>query len=134
MFEGHDDKQQMQPPFDTQLGNTFIIHFTYGCDYSLKVLESQTADFLLYILFSMKLICLCRVCYCSGYSTGIKYSIIIIFQGELTYGKIGEWRFDKRSFSDGPPPRNLTLPPPGVPESVVRVLSQKLETCATYLL
>lgn len=40
-------------------------------------------------------------------------------QGELTYGKIGEWRFDKRSHLRGPPPRNLPLPPPGVPESVV---------------
>jgi hypothetical protein len=54
---------------------------------------------------------------------------MIIFQGELTYGKIGEWRFDKRSFHDGPPPRNLTLPPPGVPESVVRVPSRKSESC-----
>jgi hypothetical protein len=44
---------------------------------------------------------------------------LLIFQGELTYGKIGEWRFDKRSYLSGPPPKNLTLPPPGVPESVV---------------
>lgn len=44
---------------------------------------------------------------------------IFTFQGELTYGKIGEWRFDKRSYLRGPPPRNLSLPPPGVPESVV---------------
>ncbi|THU70192.1 hypothetical protein C4D60_Mb08t22430 [Musa balbisiana] len=64
----------IQPPWDLKLDNTFIIHFTYGCDYTLK--------------------------------------------GELTYGKIGEWRFDKRSFLHGPPPRNLSLPPPGVPESV----------------
>ncbi|KAI4996235.1 hypothetical protein ZWY2020_046826 [Hordeum vulgare] len=65
----------IQPPFDKKLGNTFIMHFTYGCDYTLK--------------------------------------------GVLTYGKIGEWRFDKRSYQDRPPPRNLTLPPLGVPESVV---------------
>lgn len=43
----------------------------------------------------------------------------MITQAELTYGKIGEWRFDKRSYLSGPPPRNLSLPPPGVPESVV---------------
>ncbi|KAE8683692.1 subtilisin-like protease-like [Hibiscus syriacus] len=42
-----------------------------------------------------------------------------MLQGELTYGKIGEWCFDKRSHLSGPPPRNLSLPPPGVPESVV---------------
>lgn len=40
-------------------------------------------------------------------------------QGELTYGKTGEWRFDKRSYLYFPPPRNLSLPPPGVPQSVV---------------
>ncbi|RWW76337.1 hypothetical protein BHE74_00015576 [Ensete ventricosum] len=45
-------------------------------------------------------------------------------RGELTYGKIGEWRFDKRSFLLGPPPRNLSLPPPGVPESVVCISSR----------
>lgn len=37
----------------------------------------------------------------------------------MTYGKIGEWRFDKRSYDNKWPPRNLSLPPPGVPESVV---------------
>ncbi|XP_040993534.1 hydroxyproline O-arabinosyltransferase PLENTY-like [Juglans microcarpa x Juglans regia] len=43
-------------------------------------------------------------------------------KGVLTYGKVGEWRFDKRSYLTGPPPRNLSLPPPGVPESVVRLV------------
>ena len=46
----------MQPPFDTKLGSTFIIHFTYGCDYSLKVLQSQIAGFLLYISFLYKIV------------------------------------------------------------------------------
>ncbi|KAI7988882.1 Hydroxyproline O-arabinosyltransferase 1 [Camellia lanceoleosa] len=27
----------MQPPWDTEIGNKFIIHFTYGCDYDMKV-------------------------------------------------------------------------------------------------
>jgi hypothetical protein len=44
-------------------------------------------------------------------------------QGELTYGKIGEWRFDKRSYDNVVPPRNLPLPPAGVPESVVCFIS-----------
>uniref|UniRef100_A0ACD5VMY0 Uncharacterized protein n=1 Tax=Avena sativa TaxID=4498 RepID=A0ACD5VMY0_AVESA len=76
----------IQPPFDKKLGNTFIIHFTYGCDYTLK--------------------------------------------GVLTYGKIGEWRFDKRTYQDRPPPRNLTLPPPGVPESVVTLVKMVNEATA----
>ncbi|KAF5956128.1 hypothetical protein HYC85_008984 [Camellia sinensis] len=65
----------IQPPWDTEIGNKFIIHFTYGCDYDMK--------------------------------------------GKLTYGKIGEWRFDKRSYTTAWPPKNLPLPPPGVPESVL---------------
>ncbi|GMJ07738.1 hydroxyproline O-arabinosylatransferase 1 [Hibiscus trionum] len=68
----------IQPPWDTEIGDKFIIHYTYGCDYDLK--------------------------------------------GELTYGKIGEWRFDKRSYTTTVPPRNLSLPPPGVPESVVTLV------------
>ncbi|KAI3972266.1 hypothetical protein MKW92_039787 [Papaver armeniacum] len=76
----------IQPPWDTEIGKTFIIHFTYGCDYSLK--------------------------------------------GELTYGKIGEWRFDKRSYLRGPPPKNLPLPPPGVPESVVTLVKKVNEATA----
>ncbi|XP_010544263.1 PREDICTED: uncharacterized protein LOC104816926 [Tarenaya hassleriana] len=69
----------LQPPWDVETGKSFILHYTYGCDYNLK--------------------------------------------GELTYGRVGEWRFDKRAFLSGPPPRNLSLPPPGVPESVVRLVT-----------
>ncbi|XP_024021138.1 hydroxyproline O-arabinosyltransferase 3 [Morus notabilis] len=51
-------------------------------------------------------------------------------KGELTYGKIGEWRFDKRSYLRGPPPKNLSLPPPGVPESVVTLVKMVNEATA----
>ncbi|XP_024023600.1 hydroxyproline O-arabinosyltransferase 1 [Morus notabilis] len=76
----------IQPPWDKEVGNKFIIHYTYGCDYNLK--------------------------------------------GELTYGKIGEWRFDKRSFTQVPMPRNLPLPPPGVAESVVTLVKMVNEATA----
>jgi len=76
----------IQPPWDLKTDNTFIIHYTYGCDYSMK--------------------------------------------GQLTYGKIGEWRFDKRSYLQSPPPRNLCLPPPGVPESVVTLVKMVNEATA----
>ncbi|GAB4839459.1 Hydroxyproline O-arabinosyltransferase rdn2 [Ancistrocladus abbreviatus] len=68
----------LQPPWDLETKDKFILHYTYGCDYNMT--------------------------------------------GELTYGKIGEWRFDKRSYLRGPPPKNLPLPPPGVPESVVTLV------------
>ncbi|KAF7836210.1 hydroxyproline O-arabinosyltransferase 3-like [Senna tora] len=76
----------LQPPWDLETRNKYIIHYTYGCDYNMK--------------------------------------------GELTYGKIGEWRFDKRSHLRGPPPRNLPLPPPGVPESVVTLVKMVNEATA----
>ncbi|GER40741.1 root determined nodulation 1 [Striga asiatica] len=76
----------LQPPFDSEVGKKFIIHYTYGCDYNMK--------------------------------------------GELTYGKIGEWIFDKRSYISGPPPKNISLPPSGVPESVVRLVKAVNEATA----
>ncbi|XP_021772174.1 hydroxyproline O-arabinosyltransferase 3-like [Chenopodium quinoa] len=75
----------VQPPRDWNIGSSYIIHYTYGCDYNKK---------------------------------------------ELTYGKITDWHFDKRSFQDGPPPKDLTLPPPGAPETVVRLMSMVNEATA----
>ncbi|KAI4302488.1 hypothetical protein MLD38_038225 [Melastoma candidum] len=60
------------------------------------------------------------------YTYGCDYNM----KGELTYGKIGEWRFDKRSHLSGPPPRNITMPPPGVPESVVTLVKMVNEASA----
>ncbi|KAJ6944414.1 hydroxyproline O-arabinosyltransferase 3-like [Populus alba x Populus x berolinensis] len=60
------------------------------------------------------------------YTYGCDYNL----KGQLTYGKIGEWRFDKRSFLRGPPPKNLPLPPPGVPESVVTLVKMVNEATA----
>ncbi|KFK27793.1 hypothetical protein AALP_AA8G430100 [Arabis alpina] len=68
----------IQPPWDKEVGDKYIIHYTYGCDFDM--------------------------------------------QGHLTYGKIGEWRFDKRSYDSSPPPKNLTMPPPGVAQSVVTLV------------
>ncbi|XP_009140634.1 hydroxyproline O-arabinosyltransferase 2 [Brassica rapa] len=76
----------IQPPWDTESKNTYIIHYTYGCDFDMK--------------------------------------------GKMMVGKIGEWRFDKRSYGDKPPPRKLTLPPQGVPESVVTLVSMVNEATA----
>ncbi|RID76699.1 LOW QUALITY PROTEIN: hypothetical protein BRARA_B03658 [Brassica rapa] len=50
--------------------------------------------------------------------------------GGLTYGKVGEWRFDKRSYDSTPPPRNLTMPPPGVSQSVVTLVKMVNEATA----
>ncbi|XP_074582835.1 hydroxyproline O-arabinosyltransferase 1-like [Curcuma longa] len=76
----------IQPPWDVEVGDKYIIHYTYGCDYNMK--------------------------------------------GELTYGKIGEWRFDKRSYTSKPPPKNLPLPPAGVAQSVATLVKMVNEATA----
>ena len=39
-------------------------------------------------------------------------------------GKYGEWRFDKRSYAQLPPPRHLGDPPPGMDNELVRILKR----------
>lgn len=48
----------------------------------------------------------------------------------FTPGKVGAWRFDKRSYMGNYPPRNLELPPKGVPETVVRLIESINEASA----
>ena len=43
-------------------------------------------------------------------------------EGKFTPGKFGEWRFDKRSYSQQPPPRHLGDPPPGMDNELVSSL------------
>ncbi|XP_061338850.1 hydroxyproline O-arabinosyltransferase PLENTY-like [Gastrolobium bilobum] len=62
--------------------------------------------------------------------THYTYACDYNLKGELTYGKIGEWRFNKRSYLTDPPPKNLSLPPRGVPESVVRLVKMVNEATA----
>ncbi|KAL4519320.1 hypothetical protein Ndes2526A_g00413 [Nannochloris sp. 'desiccata'] len=71
-------KLMSQPPFDTTLDPYYILHYTYGMDYTLD--------------------------------------------GVFTPGKYGEWRFDKRSYSQKPPPRNLGEPPEKMGNELVRHL------------
>ncbi|CAL5355248.1 unnamed protein product [Camellia sinensis] len=86
----------IQPPWDTEIGNKFIIHYTYGCDYDMNIPAKGKKGIM-----------------------GIEGKGP---RGKLTYGKIGEWRFDKRSYDTVWPPKNLPLPPPGVAESVVTLV------------
>ncbi len=43
-------------------------------------------------------------------------------QGEFTPGKYGDWRFDKRTYAQLPPPRGLSSPPHGMSNELVRHL------------
>ena len=64
-----------QPPWDEKLEPYYLLHYTYGMDYTLE--------------------------------------------GVFTPGKIGAWRFDKRSYADKPPPRRLGQPPAGMQNQLV---------------
>lgn len=48
--------------------------------------------------------------YILHYTYGVDYAL----NGTATPGVLGEWRFDKRSYADRPPPRGLPPPPPAV--------------------
>ena len=52
------------------------------------------------------------------YTYGNDYTL----EGVFTPGKFGAWRFDKRSYMGGAPPRNLTMPPKGTNPVVVKLM------------
>ena len=66
------------PPWDFDLEKYYLLHYTYGMDYTLD--------------------------------------------GKFTPGEYGKWRFDKRSYTDRPLPRNLGPPPDGMKNDLVRHL------------
>jgi len=48
-------------------------------------------------------------------------------------GKYGEWRFDKRSYAQLPPPRHLGDPPPGMDNGLVKIsLSISTRSCTIF--
>jgi len=79
-------KFQAQPPWDTTLDGFYILHYTYGNDFTDK--------------------------------------------GVFTPGKIGQWRFDKRSYMGRIPPCPLKLPPEGTSSSVRTLIEMINEACA----
>lgn len=57
--------------------------------------------------------------YLLHYTYGMDYKLT----GEHLPGKYGEWRFDKRSYSEKPPPRKLGEPPEKMENDLVRGLA-----------
>jgi hypothetical protein len=56
--------------------------------------------------------------YILHYTYGMDYK----FTGEFTPGKYGEWRWDKRTYGQRPPPRHLGMPP----EKMTNLLTRRL--------
>jgi len=63
------------------------------------------------------------------YTYGMDYDL----KGKFTPGKMGAWRFDKRSYSSTYPPRNLPPPPPGVDNDLVRALIDAINEASAVL-
>jgi len=87
------------------------------CDQLCRVLEKLPSLGHTDQMSSVKsmLLCLCRY-YLLHYTYGMDYNRST---GEHMPGKYGEWRFDKRSYAQFPPPRNLDLPPDVVSNELV---------------
>ena len=56
------------------------------------------------------------------FGQAMPHANFFLLQGVFTPGKYGAWRFDKRSYAQKPPPRNLSEPPAGMPNELVRHL------------
>ncbi|KAL4563568.1 hypothetical protein LXL04_027611 [Taraxacum kok-saghyz] len=59
------------------------------------------------------------------------YACDFDMEGESTIGNIGGWHFDKRDYLQEPPPRNISMPPPEVPESVRTLVKMVNEATAS---
>ena len=77
-------------------------------------------------------VCLCAAMdpyYILHYTYGMDYTK----DGVFTPGKYGEWRFDKRTYASLPPPRNLGMPPPGMPNALVRHLVSAINEASSRI-
>lgn len=54
-------------------------------------------------------------------------------QGEMTYGKVGSWHWDKRDYMDKYPPREVPPLPPGCNNEVVKELMRRVSEAAAAL-
>lgn len=59
-----------------------------------------------------------RPYYILHYTYGMDYTL----NGTFTPGKYGEWRFDKRVYGDLPPKKELSDPPNGTENDLVRLM------------
>lgn len=82
-------KMMSQPPWDEKMDPYYLLHYTYGNDYTLE--------------------------------------------GVFTPGKIGAWRFDKRTYAMKPPPRDLGQPPDGMKNQLVRHLINALNEASSHI-
>lgn len=137
-----------QPPWDEKLEPYYILHYTYGMDYTLageftpgEAIEANTT-----VPKPKQKRCKLlqrHICRGSSAEDGVPHhrlhdmacpgpspapllspSPLLSIPAPLTHllcppGKYGEWRFDKRSYASKPPPRNLGEPPAGMKNELV---------------
>ena len=86
----------------------YLLHYTYGMDYTLEVQHSRSVTALAFLR--------------RGAPSSMRQQGMVCTQGEFTPGKYGEWRFDKRTYAQQPPPRHLGSPPDRMSNELVRHL------------
>jgi hypothetical protein len=131
-----------QPPYDEKLAPFYLLHYTYGMDYTKEGVFTPG---------ECRGACRVLVAESSGCTILARSSQILpippahlaaslpcllppptpthppthtppTHPSAPSAGKYGEWRFDKRSYAGLPPPRNLGEPPEGMKNELVRHL------------
>ena len=96
----------------------YLLHYTYGMDYTLEVSPLRgTSPLMLKI----------------SARGGLRPDWVCGMQGEFTPGKYGDWRFDKRTYAQLPPPRRLSSPPNGMSNELVRHLVDAINEATTAI-
>ena len=63
------------------------------------------------------------------FTYGMDYDL----QGKFTPGKVGAWRFDKRSYQNAYPPKNIPSPPEGTDNDLVRLIIDAVNEASANL-
>ncbi|CEG00521.1 unnamed product [Ostreococcus tauri] len=63
------------------------------------------------------------------FTYGMDYDL----QGKFTPGKVGAWRFDKRSYQNAYPPKNIPSPPEGTDNDLVRLFIDAVNEASANL-
>lgn len=132
-----------QPPWDEKLEPYYILHYTYGMDYTLagEFTPGEALEACLAVSQGSRSMvergchstpvlqaqvpphasplppCLHPPC-----SSAVPTRFCLPPTRPRPAGKYGEWRFDKRSYAGKPPPRNLGEPPTGMKNELVRLV------------
>lgn len=107
----------------------YLLHFTYGMDYTRKGVFTPGA------LCMPASRSMCDHMQDSNAGAVVPRHLRINNFTVLTRmsGKYGEWRFDKRTYAQLPPPRHLSEPPRGMKNALVGSLAASRSDAYQYM-